>query len=118
MQKNVLEYLEASARRCPDKTAFTDGARSFTYAQLLSCAKGLGTHLARTAPCLRRPVAVLIGRTAESIAAMQGVLYAGGCYVPIDDHMPEARMRRCAPPPSSLPRPTAPRPSWLPTARR
>ena len=29
------------------------------------------------APCLRRPVAVLIGRTAESIAAMQGVLYAG-----------------------------------------
>ena len=94
MQKNVLEYLEASARRCPDKTAFTDGARSFTYAQLLSCAKGLGTHLARTAPCLRRPVAVLIGRTAESIAAMQGVLYAGGCYVPIDDHMPEARMRK------------------------
>ena len=55
MQKNVLEYLEASARRCPEKTAFTDGARSFTYAQLLSCAKGLGTHLARTAPCLRRP---------------------------------------------------------------
>ena len=94
MQKNVLEYLEASARRCPDKTAFTDGARSFTYAQLLSCAKGLGTHLARTAPCLRRPVAVLIGRTAESIAAMQGVLYAGGCYVPIDDRMPEARMRK------------------------
>ena len=94
MQKNVLEYLEASARRCPDKIAFTDGARSFTYAQLLSCAKGLGTHLARTAPCLRRPVAVLIGRTAESIAAMQGVLYAGGCYVPIDDHMPEARMRK------------------------
>ena len=27
MQKNVLEYLEASARRCPDKTAFTDGAQ-------------------------------------------------------------------------------------------
>ena len=25
---------------------------------------------------------------------MQGVLYAGGCYVPIDDHMPEARIRR------------------------
>ncbi|RGC54909.1 hypothetical protein DXA94_11985 [Agathobaculum butyriciproducens] len=36
----------------------------------------------------------MIGRTAESVAAMQGVLYAGGCYVPIDDHMPEARIRR------------------------
>ena len=94
MQKNVLEYLEHSARRSPDKLAFADGARSFTYAQLLTAARGLGTHLARTSPCLRRPVAVLIGRTAESIAAMQGILYAGGCSVPIDDHMPEARMRK------------------------
>ena len=94
MQKNVLEYLEQSAQRFPDKLAFTDGARGFTYAQLLSAARGLGTMLARRTPCAHRPVAVLIGRTAESIAAMQGILYAGGCYVPIDDHMPEARMRK------------------------
>ena len=28
MQKNVLEYLEHSARRSPDKLAFADGART------------------------------------------------------------------------------------------
>ena len=37
-------------------------------------------------------VAVVIAE--NEVAAMQGVLYAGGCYVPIDDHMPEARIRR------------------------
>ena len=77
-----------------DKPAFCDENRVFTFGELLKAAQGLGTHLAGTVDTLHKPVAVLIGRTAESVAAMQGVLYAGGCYVPIDDHMPEARIRR------------------------
>ena len=51
----------------------------FTFGELLKAAQGLGTHLAKTVDTLHKPVAVLIGRTAESVAAMQGVLYAGGC---------------------------------------
>ena len=94
MKKNVLEYLESSARMHADKPAFCDENRVFTFGELLKAAQGLGTHLAKTVDTLHKPVAVLIGRTAESVAAMQGVLYAGGCYVPIDDHMPEARIRR------------------------
>ena len=94
MRKNVLEYLESSARMHADKPAFCDENRVFTFGELLKAAQGLGTHLAGAVDTLHKPVAVLIGRTAESVAAMQGVLYAGGCYVPIDDHMPEARIRR------------------------
>ena len=93
MRKNVLEYLESSARMHADKPAFCDENRVFTFGELLKAAQGLGTHLAGTVDTLHKPVAVLIGRTAESVAAMQGVLYAGGCYVPIDDHMPEARIQ-------------------------
>ena len=94
MRKNVLEYLESSARTHADKVAFLDDTRSFTFSELLTAAQGLGTHLAQTVAPAHKPVAVLIGRTAESVAALQGVLYAGACYVPIDDHMPEARIRR------------------------
>ena len=94
MRKNVLEYLESSARMHANKPAFCDENRVFTFGELLKAAQGLGTPLARAVDTLHKPVAVLIGRTAESVAAMQGVLYAGGCYVPIDDHMPEARIRR------------------------
>lgn len=35
----------------------------------------------------------MIGRTAASVTAMQGVLQSGCYYVPIDEQMPEARMR-------------------------
>ncbi len=94
MRKNVLEYLESSARMHADKPAFCDENRVFTFGELLKAAQGLGTYLAGAVDTLHKPVAVLIGRTAESVTAMQGVLYAGGCYVPIDDHMPEARIRR------------------------
>lgn len=41
LQKNVLEYLENTARRFPDKLAFSDEGRSFSFAQLLAAAKGL-----------------------------------------------------------------------------
>ena len=72
MRKNVLEYLESSARMHADKPAFCDENRVFTFGELLKAAQGLGTHLAGTVDTLHKPVAVLIGRTAESVAAMQG----------------------------------------------
>ena len=71
MRKNVLEYLESSARMHADKPAFCDENRVFTFGELLKAAQGLGTHLAKTVDTLHKPVAVLIGRAAESVAAMQ-----------------------------------------------
>ena len=41
IQRNVLEYLEATAERLPDKTAFADDKESLTFAQLL---KGMREH--------------------------------------------------------------------------
>ena len=45
LQKNVLDYLEASAARFPDKLAFADETGQFTFAQLLAAAQSLGTRL-------------------------------------------------------------------------
>lgn len=47
LQKNVLEYLEASASRVPDKVAFSDETEAFTFAQLQSAARSMGTALAQ-----------------------------------------------------------------------
>ena len=44
--KNVLEYLERSARLYPDKTAFEDLNQKITYAQLEKRAKAIGSALA------------------------------------------------------------------------
>ena len=94
MQKNVLEYLEASAARFPEKVAFSDETEAVHYGRLLQEAKAIGTFLSRRLSEVNVPVAVLIGRTACSITAMQGILAAGCCYVPIDQKMPELRARK------------------------
>ena len=92
MQINVLEYLQNSAARFPDKLAFADECEELTFAKLDLYARALGTSIARIAPS-NRPVAVLVERTAATIAAFMGVLYSGNFYVPIESQMPAARIR-------------------------
>ena len=46
MTRNVIQYLEQSAERCPDKTAFADLERSYTYRELLDKARRIGSFLA------------------------------------------------------------------------
>ena len=45
MIKNILEYLEASAGRYPDKTAFADQERSCTFEELLKREPGGLLHI-------------------------------------------------------------------------
>ena len=93
LQKNELEYLENTARRFPDKLAFSDEGRSFSFAQLLAAAKGLGSALAAQTDRPNRPVVVLVDHRAANLAAFQGVLSAGDYYVPLDSQMPLPRLR-------------------------
>ena len=94
MLRNAAEYLERSAARVPDKIAFSDASGAVSYSRMLHDAQALGTVLAAVPGCCNAPVAVMIGRTVKSLIAMQGVLQSGNYYVPLDEQMPEARMRR------------------------
>jgi len=105
MKINVLEYLEASAARFPEKTAYADEERELSFSRVLSMAKNLGTALAKrhggagaSSPAyqtgIRRPVGVLTSRDARCVAAFFGVLYSGNYYVPIDREMPRERMEK------------------------
>ena len=94
MQKNLLEYLEHTARRLGDKIAFSDERETVTFGSLYRQARSIGTALARVVPGANRPVAVLADRSVMTLTAMLGVL-AGGCYyVPVDEKMPLPRMQR------------------------
>ena len=92
LQKNVLEYLEGSAARFPDKLAFTDEGESFTFGRMLACAQGLGTALANLSPRHNGPVAVLVDHTAANLTSFMGVLQSGNFYVPVDSQMPLPRI--------------------------
>lgn len=93
MIRNILEYLEVTGKRVPDKTAFFSDAEALTFAQLEAGAKAIGSGLLHR-NLGGKPVAVLMGRQPRTIAAFLGVLYAGGFYIPLDREMPEYRIRQ------------------------
>ncbi|MBR6329431.1 MAG: amino acid adenylation domain-containing protein [Lachnospiraceae bacterium] len=91
MQTDILEYLEKSAERCPEKTAFADEVSSLTYGQLKELAQRAGTYIENTLGGDRRPVMVLMKKSPENLAAFFAVLSSGRAYVPLDCEMPPAR---------------------------
>jgi amino acid adenylation domain-containing protein len=91
MQTNVLEYLEGSARRVPDKVAFADVHTQLTFRQVYERSRGIGSRLLALGAA-REPVIVYMGKSPDTLAAFWGVIYAGCYYVPIDEEMPRRRM--------------------------
>ncbi len=87
---NILEYLEATAPRAPDKTAFSDGVDYMSFSQLLSSARSIGSFLASRG-YYREPVVVLMNKHPSAIAAFMGAIYAGCFYVCLDSEMPARR---------------------------
>lgn len=91
--KNVLEMLEASAGRFPDKAAFSDGETVLSYSRLMRAAKGVGTALARLGAGFPFPVPVIAPRGTAQVVGMLGALYGGGFYTVVDPDSPEGRVR-------------------------
>ena len=90
--KNVLEFIERSAERYPDKLAVADENGGVTYSQLELMAKKIGAWIHKmTGGEHRKPVAVLLDKKPESVAAYMGVMYSGNFYVVLDAEMPDVR---------------------------
>ena len=81
--KNVLEYLERSAKEFQDKIAVDDGTTVFTYRQLHELARRIGSAIAgHTKP--GTPVPVVMDKSAETLAIYLGIVEAGCFYVPVE----------------------------------
>ena len=92
IQRNVIDWLEDSAAKYPEKNAFETEHNSISYAALHQRAKEMGTFFASvTAPC--NPVLIIMDKGIECIAAMLGAVYAGCFYTPLDESMPDDRIR-------------------------
>ena len=93
MLTNILQYLEYTAARLPDKLAFSDGETGLTFGELSRISRSVGSAIC--ARSLRREsVVVLMEKSAMEIAVFLGVVYAGCHYVPMDTEMPKLRMQK------------------------
>ena len=91
MLTNILQYLESTVQRVPDKTAFSDGANSLTFSELYRTARSIGSSLIQRG-LGGRPVLVAMDKVPAQLAVFFGVVYAGGFYASLDTDMPSVRM--------------------------
>lgn len=94
MKSNLLQHLEQTVQRVPEKIAFYDDHRALTWAALHDQARRIGSALAEKIP-MRQPVALLLdSRSIENLPALLGALYAGCSYAPMDITMPPERLEQ------------------------
>lgn len=88
---NILSYLEKTEATYGHRTAADDGTVCLTWKELGNLSRRLGTEFcSRTEP--KKPIAILMEKSALTLAAMFGAVYAGCFYVMIDPAQPSARL--------------------------
>lgn len=92
MITNVLEYLEETETKYPDKAAFVDEWEEYTYRVLKKYGQAIGTEIVKHTN-MRRPIVVYLEKSVKVIASFVGVLYSGNFYCPIDITMPLERAK-------------------------
>ncbi len=91
---NVLDYLENSVEKYPDKLAFSDETNSVTFKMLKDYACSLGYRITmQTNGTIKRPIVVMVKNNVFDIVGFMGTLYSGNFYVPIDEKTPKDRLK-------------------------
>lgn len=92
MRYLVHHLLESSARRSPDAVAVVDGERRASYRELDAAADRVAAALEQTGVRAGDRVALLVDKSLEAVAGLDGVLKVGAAYVPLDVKAPTSRL--------------------------
>jgi amino acid adenylation domain-containing protein len=87
-------HFAAQAARTPDELAVSSDRVRLTYRQLNERANRLAHRLVGLGVGPNVPVAVLMERSADVIVAFLAAVKAGGCYMPLHDSYPPARLQQ------------------------
>ena len=90
--KNVLEFLERTVTKYPDRYAVEDKNLCFTWRELQQFSQIIGSFLCRVSKP-GSPIAIVAEKSTFTLAAMLGTVYAGCFYVIIDPAQPTGRMQ-------------------------
>ena len=91
MQNHVLDYLDSTVKRVPDKIAFANETEELTFRQVYDQNRALATYLMEKG-LYKEPVVVFMNKHPKTITAFFGVINSGNFYVPIDEEMPRSRI--------------------------
>lgn len=93
MQRNVLEYIEETVKRVPNKIAFANEDSKLTFGELYKGIQAIGSALDKKG-YYKEPVLVFMNKSPETIEAFFGAVIGGCFYVPLDEDMPVTRIEK------------------------
>lgn len=91
MLKNILQILENTTNRVPNKIAFKDSKRDVSYLDFTNNSKLIGTFLIENTNRTNSSIIIFIDKTVNCLESMMGVLYSGNFYTIIDTSSPNER---------------------------
>lgn len=91
MKANVTYWLDETAARFPDKTAYADEKKEITFGELRVQARRIGSELALRG-LFKKPVAIFLEKGVDVLVSFMGTAYSGNFYSPIDVDMPGSRV--------------------------
>lgn len=93
IERTVLDLFAQRVERAPDSPAIADGTVRMSYGELAAASSRVAGFLDRECHLKpEQPVAVLSDRNANWIAALLGIMQAGGAYLPLDPEAPRERL--------------------------
>lgn len=92
---NALEYLEQAQERYSKKILYKDETDCITFEDAMNTSKKWGSYLAKLTD-VRKPIIVISDKSVITPMLYYAVLYSGCFYVPIDNELPEYRMKLIA----------------------
>lgn len=94
MNRTILEILEKTANKFPDKVIYEDIDREATYKDYIKTAKTIGSSLATNIGKINQPVAIYIDRSVTCLETMMGVTYSGNYFTALDIKSPKERINK------------------------
>ena len=91
MQNHVLDYLDSTVKRVPDKIAFANENDALTFQEVYDQNRAVATFFMEKG-LYKEPIVVFMNKHPKTITAFFGVINSGNFYVPIDEEMPRVRI--------------------------
>lgn len=89
----VVDLFENQVKNHPDRTALLFENEQITYYQLNKKSNQIALALRENGVASNTRVMLIAERSIEMIAAIWGVLKAGGAYIPVDSRLPAERIQ-------------------------
>ena len=90
---NIIDFLEESTSKYPDKTAIIEVDKKITYSELNKYSKNVGTYFSSLG-VFNEPIIVFMDKSIDTLITFFGIIYSGCYYTLINPELPESRIEQ------------------------